>query len=95
MRTLAAELVSRCTRLHDDAPGRRGVTAIVGWSLAAAISIVAVVLFGVPFAADRLTPLIPEAFERRLGDVAEKQVKALLGGKVCENAAGQAAFTKL
>jgi Zn-dependent protease with chaperone function len=92
---LAVELASRCAHLHDDAPGRRGVTAIVGWSLAAAISIVAVVLFGVPFAADRLTPLIPEAFERRLGDVAEKQVKTLLGGKVCENAAGQAAFTKL
>jgi Zn-dependent protease with chaperone function len=92
---LAAELVSRCAWLDEGAPGRRGVAAIIGWSLAATISIVAVVLFGVPLAADRLTPLVPQAFEQRLGDVAEKQVKALLGGNVCKNAAGQAAFTKL
>ena len=92
---LAAELIARCPRLDENAPGRRGVGAIVGWSLAAAVSIVAVVLFGVPLAADRLTPLVPQAFERRLGDVADGQVKALFGDKVCNNAAGQAAFTKL
>jgi Zn-dependent protease with chaperone function len=33
--------------------------------------------------------------EWRLGDVADGQVKALFGGKVCDNSAGQAAFTKL
>jgi len=33
--------------------------------------------------------------ERRLGDVAEGQVKTLFGGKTCNNASGQAAFTKL
>jgi Zn-dependent protease with chaperone function len=92
---VAAELISRCTRLDENFPGRHGIARIVGWSLAAAISIVAVVLFGVPLAADRLTPLVPQVFERRLGDVAEGQVKALFGGKVCHNAAGQAAFTKL
>src|SRR5437899_28813 len=43
---LAAELVSRCAKLDENTPGRRGVAVIVGWSLAAAISIVAVVLFG-------------------------------------------------
>ena len=52
-------------------------------------------LFGVPLAADRLAPLVPEALERRLGDVAEKQVKLLFDGKVCNNAAGQQAFAKL
>ena len=54
-----------------------------------------VVVLGVPLAADRLTPLVPQAFERRLGDVAEGQVKALFGGKTCDNVPGQAAFTKL
>src|SRR5213080_870559 len=54
---LAAALIARCTRLDEDAPGRRGVAVIVGWSLAATISIILVVLFGVPLAADRLTPL--------------------------------------
>ena len=82
-------------RLDDNTPGRRGVATIVGWSLAAAVSIVAVVLFGVPLAADRLTPLVPEAFERRLGDVAEGQVKTMFDAKACDHAAGQAAFAKL
>jgi Zn-dependent protease with chaperone function len=92
---VAAELISRCTRLDENFPGRRGIAKIVGWSLAATVSIVVVVLFGVPLAADRLTPLVPQAFERRLGDVGEGQVKTLFGGKVCDNASGQAAFAKL
>jgi Zn-dependent protease with chaperone function len=92
---VAAELVSRCTQLDEDVPGRRGIARIVGWSVAATVSIIVVILVGVPLAADRLTPLVPQAFEQRLGDVAEGQVKALFGGKVCENVAGQAAFTKL
>jgi Zn-dependent protease with chaperone function len=91
----AAELISRCTQLDENVPGRHGVAAIVGWSLAAAVSIICVVLFGVPLAADRLAPLVPEAFEQRLGDAADRQIKALFGGKTCDNAAGQAAFAKL
>jgi len=92
---LAAELVARCARIDDNAPGRRGAAAIVGWSLAAAVSIVAVVLFGLPLIADRLTPLVPEAFERRLGEVADSQIKTMFNAKVCDNAAGQKAFVKL
>jgi Zn-dependent protease with chaperone function len=91
----AAELVSRCSRLDEDFPDRRGIARIVGWSIAAAVSIVGVIWFGVPLAADRLTPLVPQALERRLGAVADTQVRTLFGGKVCDNAAGQAAFTKL
>jgi Zn-dependent protease with chaperone function len=92
---VAAELTARCTRLDENVPGRHGVGAIVGWSLAAAASIVAVVMFGVPLAADRLAPLVPQSLERRLGDAAEGQVKVLFGGKYCTNKAGQAAFNKL
>ena len=92
---VAAELISRCARLDEQAPGRHGVGAIVGWSLAAAASIVAVILFGVPLAADRLTPLVPQALERRMGEAADVQVKALFGGKICSGAAGQQAFSKL
>jgi Zn-dependent protease with chaperone function len=91
----AAELAARCTRLDENIPGRHGVGAIIGWSLAAAVSIVAVVVFGVPLAADRLAPLVPPSLERRLGDAAEGQVKVLFGGKYCTNKAGQAAFNKL
>jgi Zn-dependent protease with chaperone function len=92
---LASELVSRCGGIDDDVPGRRGVAAIVGWSLAATVSIIAVVLFGLPLLADRLTPLVPEAFERRLGNVADSQIKTMFGAKVCDDEAGQKAFAKL
>ena len=92
---LAAELVSRCGKMDDDTPGRRGVAAIVGWSVAATVSIIAVVLFGLPLAADRLAPLVPPAFERRLGDAADAQIKKLFGAKVCDNPAGEKAFVKL
>jgi Zn-dependent protease with chaperone function len=92
---VAAELIPRCTRLDEALSDRRSIARIVGWSIAAAISIVGVVWFGVPLAADRLTPLVPQALERRLGAVADGQVRALFGSKVCDNAAGQAAFTKL
>lgn len=92
---LAAKVVTLCRQLDENLPGRKGVVAIVGWSLAAAVSIVLVVLFGVPLAADRLTPLVPDSFERRLGDVAEAQVKVIFSDKRCDNAAGQAAFEKL
>jgi Zn-dependent protease with chaperone function len=91
--SVASELMSRCNRLDEQ--GRHGVAAIIGWSIAAAVSIVAVVLFGVPLAADRLTPLVPPAFERRLGEVADKQIKAMVGGEACSSASGQAAFVKL
>jgi Zn-dependent protease with chaperone function len=93
--SIAAELTSRCTRLDENIPGRGGVAKIIGWSLAATVSIVAVVLFGVPLAADRLTPLLPQGLERRLGEVADGQVKVVFGNQVCSNAAGQRAFAKL
>ncbi|WP_284274057.1 M48 family metallopeptidase [Bradyrhizobium iriomotense] len=92
---LGSEIAARCLRLDEHQTNGRGVAKIVGWSLAAAVSIVAVVLFGVPLAADRLAPLVPEPLERRIGDAAEVQVKAIFGGRVCDNPAGQAAFTKL
>jgi Zn-dependent protease with chaperone function len=93
-RGAAADVVARCAHI-DEAVGKRRTAAIVGWSLLAALSIVAVVLFGVPLAADRLTPLVPEPFERHLGDIADGQLRTLLGGKVCDKPAGQAAFTRL
>jgi Zn-dependent protease with chaperone function len=92
---LAADLVSRCGELDKHLVDSRGIVKIIGWSLAAAASIAAMVFFGVPYAADRLAPLIPESFERRLGDAAETQVKAVFGGQTCNDAAGQRAFSKL
>jgi Zn-dependent protease with chaperone function len=92
---LAAILISRCPHLDENAVGRRGVTTIIGWSIAATLSIVAVIWFGLPLAADRLAPLVPPALERRIGDAAEGQISAMFGGKPCNGAAGGAAFNKL
>jgi Zn-dependent protease with chaperone function len=92
---LAAEFERRCPSLDADLPGAKGVAVIVGWSVAALVSIVLMVLFVVPLAADRLTPLIPYAVEKRIGEVADKQVKVIFDGKQCENPAGMAAFRKL
>lgn len=92
---LATELTSRCTRLGVNRTDGRAVAKIVGWSLAAVVSIVAVVLFAIPLAADRLAPLVPDAFERRIGDASDVQIKAIFGRRVCTDAAGQAAYTKL
>jgi Zn-dependent protease with chaperone function len=93
---LATELVARCLQLDVDSPGRKGsTTRIVGWSLAALASILLVVIYGVPFAAERLAPLVPQSFENRIGQVADKQVRLVFDGKACEAKDGQAAFVKL
>ena len=92
---LAAELERRCPALDAHMPGTKGVITIVGWSLAALVSIVLMVLFVVPYAADRLTPLVPDSVERYIGEVADKQVKVIFEGKECNNADGKAAFDKL
>ena len=84
---LAVELERRCPSLDADLPGTKGVATIVGWSAAALVSIVLMVLFVVPLVADRLTPLVPYSVEKYIGDVANNQVKVIFDGK--------AAFTKL
>lgn len=94
-RMLAAELISRCRRLGESRTDGRAVAKVVGWSLAAVMSIIMVVLFAIPLAADRLAPLVPEALERRLGDASNAQIKAIFGDRVCTGAAGQTAFGKL
>src|ERR1700761_2926730 len=53
---MAAELVARCDKINEHQMNGGAVARIVGWSLAAVVSIVAVVLLGGPFAAARLTP---------------------------------------
>src|SRR6185437_1979863 len=92
---LSAELASRCARLGENRPDGRTVTKIVGWSVAAVASIVMVVLFAIPLAADRLAPLVPQALERRIGEASEVQIRAMFGKQVCDRPAGQAAYTKL
>lgn len=92
---LADRLVALCPKLNDEALGRQGVGRVVGWSLLALVSILLVIIYGVPLAADRLTPLVPRALEARIGDAADKQVRIVFSDKACTSTAGQAAFLKL
>jgi len=93
---LKQDIIGRCGQLK---PQRRTsaneIWRVVGWSFAAIASIALVTLYGVPFAAERLAPLIPQSFENRLGDMADNQVRAVFGGKECTSPAGVAAFQKL
>jgi Zn-dependent protease with chaperone function len=57
---------------------RRGRVKIVAWSLAAVLSLVLVGIFGVPAIADRLTPYVPNAVERKFGEAVDGQVRAML-----------------
>ena len=92
---LAAQLIARCPNLDDNAIGGKGVGRIVGWSALALVSILLVVIYGVPLAADRLTPLVPHALEQRLGEAADKEVRLAFSDKTCADLKGQAAFEKL
>lgn len=93
---LRQDLVGRCGQLRE----RRRTSPqetwrVVGWSIGAIASIVLVTLYGVPLAAERLAPLIPQSFENRLGEMADKQVGTVFGRTECTSPAGVAAFQKL
>jgi predicted Zn-dependent protease len=94
--TLAAELLRRSPKADEGATADRRTTArIIGWSLAAAASIVLTAIFLVPIAANQLAPLVPAALERRLGEAVDNQVRTLFGERACANEPGAAALAKL
>lgn len=94
-RALALELLKRAPRFDEHKIGSRGVARIVGWSFAALASIMLLVVYGLPYVAERLTPLIPQSVERRIGQAADKQVQLFFDNKLCTDPKGQAAFLKL
>jgi Zn-dependent protease with chaperone function len=67
--------------IHVDRTGalrRRQRRSVIGWSVAATVSLVLVAYFGIPAIASRLTPLVPPALERKLGDAVDMQTRAML-----------------
>ncbi|TMQ03227.1 MAG: M48 family metallopeptidase, partial [Deltaproteobacteria bacterium] len=66
---------------HADAVEWRGRWHVVGWSVAAAVSLAVCGIFGLPLVAERLTPIIPAALERKLGDALDGQLRAMLDTK--------------
>ncbi len=76
-------LIAEIDRLADslDRSGgteRRLRKRVIGWSIAATVSLVLVAVFGLPALSDRLAPLIPLSVERRLGAAVDTQVRAML-----------------
>ena len=88
-------VTARCTALDVHRGGPKQTLRIVFWSAAAIVSILGIVVFGLPHAADRLAPLVPYSVEQRMGQAVDSQVRAIFGGKVCEAPEGKAAFAKL
>jgi len=91
----AQALLPRCPALDLGRGGAAQTWRIVVWSMAAVCSILAVTFLGIPLLADRLAPLVPFSVEKRIGEAVDQQIRALVGGKVCEDAAGRAAFATL
>jgi Zn-dependent protease with chaperone function len=91
----SAERVLRACPALDEGHHSKQTGKIVGWSLGAACSILLVVLFGIPLLADRLAPIVPYAVEKRIGEAVDRQARAILGGRVCDTKAGQAALDKM
>jgi len=84
---------------------RRDRAKVVGWSIAATVSLLLVAVFGVPEIANRLAPLVPYSVERKFGAAIDAQVRRTLetrhagasfecGDKEGEKL-GRAAFDKL
>jgi len=88
-------IVARCKSLYVGHAASTQTWRIVFWSLAAVCSILGLAFFGIPFAADRLAPMVPTALERRIGEAVDRQARAIFGGKTCDGAEGQAAFASL
>jgi len=57
---------------------RRQRTSVIGWTVVATLSLLAVAYFGVPAIAERLAPLVPVGIERKLGDAVDMQVRGIL-----------------
>jgi Zn-dependent protease with chaperone function len=103
---LAAEIGERAASLDaSGAAARRTRVKVVGWSIAAIISLVAGSAIGVPALATKLAPYIPLSVEQRLGDAVDKQIRGAIDTKhlgpafECGNIAaekpGRAALEKL
>jgi Zn-dependent protease with chaperone function len=104
---LAAAIDERAATVDQhNPPERRSRLKVVAWSIAAAASLVAGAIYGVPALADRIAPLVPLPLEHRLGAAVDAQVRGMLdtertgrpfecGGGTPDETAGRAALAKL
>ena len=88
-------IVSHCPSLAAGRGGGSQIARIVFWSLAAACSIVGLAVYGVPVVADRLVPVVPQAWENRVGEAVDRQIRVFVNGNACSAPDGQAALATL
>ena len=88
-------LIGQCPALYAQDAGEHPYARIVGWSLAAALSILVVVVYGIPLIADSLAPMIPVSWEKRVGDMVDGQVKTIFDARTCSGEDGVKAFDKM
>src|SRR5471030_2003434 len=80
---------------------RRQRTSVIGWSIAATVSLLLAGYFGVPAIAARLAPVLPSAIDRKLGDAVDIQLRGILDTNnagaafECRTASGRAALDKI
>lgn len=89
----ARALLALCRSLDKGEARQTG--RIVAWSLAAACSIVLMAVYGIPYAAGRLAPLVPAGVEARIGVAVDRQVRFIFDGPSCDAPAGQAALDRM
>jgi len=103
---LASAIEDRAVTLDRGGVAERRLRRkVVILSLAAVVSLIFTAVIGVPVLATRLAPLVPIAFEQKLGSAVDSQIRATLdtkhlgAGFVCDaganGAAGRAALDKL
>ncbi|MEI7806205.1 MAG: M48 family metallopeptidase [Hyphomicrobiales bacterium] len=75
----ATEIDARADSIdRSGAMDRRKRASVIGWSVAATISLLLVAYFGVPALAGRLSPLVPRVIENKLGAAVDAQVRSTL-----------------
>jgi Zn-dependent protease with chaperone function len=87
-------IISNCPSLAVGR-GQSQIARIVFWSLAAACSIIGLAAYGIPVAADRLVPFVPQAWENRVGQAVDRQIRTFISDKACSAADGQVALATL
>jgi hypothetical protein len=77
--TLIAEIDERADSLdRTGTTERRLRKRVIGWTVAATVSLILIAVFGLPVLADRIAPLIPLSLEHRLGLAVDAQVRVSL-----------------
>ena len=92
----AAAFRARNPRIRRGRADRSDALRILGLSCLVLAMLLGVAIWGVPYLADRLAPMLPVSIEAHLGDIAEKQLDIIVGkGTTCNSPAAQRAMEQL